>query len=496
MPVILQARTTGTVAPTENFNVRLYTEHDTTEAGDYLPLNETLTFRATDFVLENGRYVRTLSTTLEIIDDPNEDKIEVFRLKMDVDALPEHVQVPAYPTAPPGAWLIDITDNDDSIVGFTITKMEVEEGEELAVMVAVDTVVEYPFTMVFTSGDGTAQHTSDYTSVSTIIDFAAFQREKTFRIQTADDTLDEEDETFHLYLVDNGLDASMHISPTQALVTILDDEGKPGQPRSLSAGEGNTRATLQWTPPDGAGIGRIMRHEYQRWWPNRGEWEEIPDSAEGEANASSYTITGLTNHEMHQFRLRAVNENGASSLVSTSAVPYAGAPSAPRNFTAETHSSRHIRLSWTEPTAGSSVTITGYHLERSNDGVTPNSGGSQLAPGLSEIILGTSSKPVTRCYRIRTFFKSDTDPYIVQGDGTHEVFEDAGYGISAYSPWMCASTTGEQGAVPLLVAVYPAWATEGGDDTIDFQVSMSRTANSLVRVLYLTQDATAKAGQH
>ena len=97
-----------------------------------------------------------------------------------------------------------------------------------------------------------------------------------------------------------------------------------------------------------------------------------------------------------------------------------------------------------------------------------------------EIILGISHKPVTRCYRIRTFFE----------------FSGGERDISAYSPEECASTTGEAGDVPLIVAVYPAWAKEGVDDTIDFEVHLSREAESQVQVRYFTQDVTAKAGEH
>ena len=139
------------------------------------------------------------------------------------------------------------------------------------------------------------------------------------------------------------------------------------------------------------------------------------------------------------------------------------------------------------------MTLTGYYLERSDNGVVLSSG-SQIAAGTREIMFSTPRKPVTRCYRIRTFFKADTDPYLVRSDGGHTVFEDGGYGISGYSPKKCASTNGEQAFDgTLLVRVYPAWANEK-DDTIDFEVHLSREASETVRVGYRTVDVLAKKG--
>ena len=44
--VVLRAQTAGNLPPTQNFDVRLRTVHKTTRDGDYVPLDETLTFRA------------------------------------------------------------------------------------------------------------------------------------------------------------------------------------------------------------------------------------------------------------------------------------------------------------------------------------------------------------------------------------------------------------------------------------------------------------------
>ena len=250
----------------------------------------------------------------------------------------------------------------------------------------------------------------------------------------------------------------------------------PTRPRSVNAGAGDGRIILQWATPEDDGNEPITSYEFRERWPDPGEWETIP----GDGETRGHTVTGLTNGVFHGFYVRARNEEGSSPQVNIAGTPYAGAPGAPLNFDVETHSGRQIKLSWNRPTVGSGFTITGYYLIRSEDGVTAKHGGSVLAPGLSEMITGTSSKPVTRCYRIRTFFESSG------GDR----------GSSIYSPEECASTTGNPDDETLLVEVYSARAKEGVDATIDFQVAMTRTAESQVQVRYFTQDVTAKDDEH
>ena len=39
-------------------------------------------------------------------------------------------------------------------------------------------------------------------------------------------------------------------------------------------------------------------------------WTDIPDSGAGGTNATSYTVTGLTNNAEYDFRIRAMNSVG------------------------------------------------------------------------------------------------------------------------------------------------------------------------------------------
>ena len=96
------------------------------------------------------------------------------------------------------------------------------------------------------------------------------------------------------------------------------------------------------------------------------EWSDLADSVIGgsDADARSYTITGLTNYRLYGFRVRAVNESGAGRLsISASAVP-ATAPAKPVGLSAVA-GDREVTLSWDDP---DDVSINKYQY--STDGGT------------------------------------------------------------------------------------------------------------------------------
>ena len=47
------------------------------------------------------------------------------------------------------------------------------------------------------------------------------------------------------------------------------------------------------------------------------DWTAIPGSASGETNATSYTVTGLTNGVNYRFRIRATNSLGTGPASTT-----------------------------------------------------------------------------------------------------------------------------------------------------------------------------------
>ena len=299
--------------------------------------------------------------------------------------------------------------------------------------------------------------------------------------------------------------AALAFLPTAALAQTA-----PSRPRPVTAGEGNGQIVLQWAEPKEDGGSAITGYEFRRRFSNGGDWQTIP----GGGVARSHTVTDLTNGQVHGFHLRARNENGPGDQASAAGMPHAGAPGPPTNLTVtfvninfaagpksarqispvETysprqisaagpdvpHSLRYIKLNWTAPTVGPGVTITGYDLVTAEQFYTQE-GGWVLAAGQTEFFFNTPNEPVTRCYRLRVFFLSA-----------------AGQGASAYTGVACGSNTRvyDEEDETLLVAVSPAWATEGVDDTIDFPVYLIREAEEQVQVSYRTADVTARAGEH
>ena len=83
-------------------------------------------------------------------------------------------------------------------------------------------------------------------------------------------------------------------------------------PENLQATAGDAQATLTWSAPLNDGGADITGYAY-RYKESGGAftaYTDIPESGPGEANARSYTVTGLTNGLEYVFHVRIVNEHG------------------------------------------------------------------------------------------------------------------------------------------------------------------------------------------
>ena len=87
----------------------------------------------------------------------------------------------------------------------------------------------------------------------------------------------------------------------------------PAAPTNFRATAGELQVALTWDAP--ASASGVTRHEYR--FKTSGEylddWKQIADSAPGEANEASFTVTGLTGGTAHTFQLRAVSADGNST---------------------------------------------------------------------------------------------------------------------------------------------------------------------------------------
>ena len=93
---------------------------------------------------------------------------------------------------------------------------------------------------------------------------------------------------------------------------------RPAKPGGFAVAAEDARATLFWVEASSVRAAdrfdfTVTKHQYRQkagggaW----GAWTDIPDSGSGEANADSYTLTGLINGVTYAFELRAVNAAGA-----------------------------------------------------------------------------------------------------------------------------------------------------------------------------------------
>ena len=114
-------------------------------------------------------------------------------------------------------------------------------------------------------------------------------------------------------------------------VSLTAAVSRPEMPTGLTATAGNAQVALAWTDPDDSSITKyqVQKRTGAAW----GSWADIPDSAPGEANAASYTVTGLSNGTAYWFRIRAVNavDNGPRSDTAGPARPFTTARTPARN---------------------------------------------------------------------------------------------------------------------------------------------------------------------
>ncbi len=176
--------------------------------------------------------------------------------------------------------------------------------------------------------------------------------------------------TFQLRAVNNGGPTS---SPPSNSVTTspvtATQASSPRAPRDLRANPRNQGVYLTWAIPSSDGGSSITKYQYQKkltTTANYGTWENIPNSAPGQENATSFTVMGLTNGQSYHFQMRTVNRPGSG----TPSLPVTGmakritpAPSAPRRFLASPRDTKAY-LIWKTPFSDNGEPITTYEYRQ------------------------------------------------------------------------------------------------------------------------------------
>lgn len=145
-------------------------------------------------------------------------------------------------------------------------------------------------------------------------------------------------------------------------LTVLDKPSKPRGPLEVSnvTEEG---CDLTWKPPEDDGGEPIEYYEVEKLDVDTGRW--VPCAKVKECTAP---IKGLKKNQTYQFRVKAVNKEGASDpLVTETGItaknPYdaPGAPGAPDIVDWDEH---RADLKWTPPTNDGGAPITDYIIEK------------------------------------------------------------------------------------------------------------------------------------
>ena len=104
-------------------------------------------------------------------------------------------------------------------------------------------------------------------------------------------------------------DAKKSGSPDPTLTQQLEViPGPPSTPVGLSATTGDSQVALDWDDPMDSSI---IKYQISQ---DGGSWTDIPTSAPGETNTTSYTVSGLINSVNYSFAIRAVDSVGRSPI--------------------------------------------------------------------------------------------------------------------------------------------------------------------------------------
>ena len=93
----------------------------------------------------------------------------------------------------------------------------------------------------------------------------------------------------------------------------------PAAPTNLAATPGENFIALAWETPDDSAPAAARQHRYQAGTAEFSEWTDMADSADGGANAASFTLDGLSPDQAHTIQVRAVNAAGTSGEVQVTA---------------------------------------------------------------------------------------------------------------------------------------------------------------------------------
>ena len=307
------------------------------------------------------------------------------------------------------------------------------EGGAAAFALSLGYPVTAPVTVTWSTADDTATAGADYTAVAgATFTFAPGETAGTVTVETLDDALDEDPETFTVVL-DAAAGADGLAAASSAAAVIEDDDPVPslavadarvvegetaGFEVTLSAPSGRGLEAAWSTADDTATAGTDYTSASSTVMFAPGETRatfavETLADADGTEGDETFTVTLI--------RAPYAGEVGAGQTVSATGtiVDTGSVPGAPAGLAATPAGARRIDLAWTAPATGAAV--TGYRVEGSGDG---GATWSVLAADTGSTAVEWSETGLapreTRRYRVRALGAHGAGPVSAEADAiTH-----------------------------------------------------------------------------
>ena len=183
-----------------------------------------------------------VSVSLPVIDDAVVEDIEKIELELKVQTNTHGISIPATVTN------ISIADNDAGKLSISAAAIKESEAgsQTLNFNVKLDKATAKPFTVAFSTADGTAtSSTGDYTSLSETLSFAGLAGEvQTIKVVVKDDKIVEATEniTAKLNSISNTFNSRLAFDAATATGTISDDDFGIIQVTKVDGAEGSSAA--------------------------------------------------------------------------------------------------------------------------------------------------------------------------------------------------------------------------------------------------------------
>lgn len=147
-------------------------------------------------------------------------------------------------------------------------------------------------------------------------------------------------------------------------VTVLDKPSPPNGPLKVEDVHAQG-ATLKWSPPEDDGGQPIEKYVVEKMDEATGRWVPAGETLGPETNLA---IDGLQPGHKYKFRVRAVNKQGKSEPLTTTASTEAknpfDEPSKPGTPEIKDYDVDFVELEWTRPESDGGSPITGYVIEK------------------------------------------------------------------------------------------------------------------------------------